>query len=73
MMSDSRKSRVVKRNYEELRQLEGVGPVTAKALAAVGFTSIAQVARARPSEWAAALPILNASVQSQLEAVIGQA
>ena len=72
-MSDSRKSRVAKRNNEELRHLEGVGPATAKALAAVGFTTIAQVARAKPREWVAVLPMLNASMQSRLEAVIDHA
>ena len=62
-----------KRNYEELRQLKGVSPTTARALVAAGFTSIGKVARAEPDEWAAALPSFNESVLSRLEDVIGQA
>jgi len=62
-----------KRNYEELRQLKGVSPTTARALVAAGFTSIGEVARAEPDEWAAALPSFNESVLSQLAGVIGQA
>ncbi len=62
-----------KRNYEELRQLNGVSPTTARALVAAGFTSIGKVARAKPDQWAAALPNFNESVLSRLEGVIGRA
>ena len=61
------------KNYDELRQLKGVSPATAKALVAAGFANVGKVAHAEPDEWAAALPNFNESVLSRLEGVIGRA
>ena len=47
-------------NYGELQQLKGVGRLTAKALAAAGFTNLAKVAGAEPDELAEGLSTVNA-------------
>ncbi len=62
-----------KRKYDELGQLKGVSPATAEALVAAGFYNVGKVARAKPDQWATALPKFNESVLSRLEGVIGQA
>ncbi len=62
-----------KRKYDEVGQLKGVSPATAKALVAAGFANVGQVAHAKPNRWATALPKFNETVLSRLEGVIGQA
>ncbi len=61
------------KNYGELQQLKGVGSVTAKALAAAGFTNLATVARAEPDELAEGLSTVNAPVPSRATDLIKQA
>ncbi len=61
------------KNYGELQQLKGVGRVTAKALAAAGFTNLATVARAEPDELAEGLSTVNAPVPSRATDLIKQA
>ena len=60
-------------DHEELRQLEGVGPVKAAALAAAGYTSLARLAAARPDELTEALASLKPPVPIPADRVIAQA
>ncbi len=61
------------KKHEELKQLKGVGPVTAKAFAAAGFTSLAKVASAEPEQLGKALSGRKVRVPANLKRVIRQA
>ncbi len=61
------------KGYKELQQLKGVGPVTAKALAAAGFTSLTGVAGAEPNELYVTLSRREVRVSVSPEDLIDQA
>ena len=61
------------KNYRELQRLKGVGRVSAEALAAAGFTSLAEVAGAAPGELADSLSTVNSPVSPRATDLIKQA